>query len=446
MPGAAESGLFGVGFHRREGGEGLTAWLGLPPEGVRARLAAFRALGMDEVVVLSTCERLEIYGTGPLREVVAFLRRSLPDRSPAIWLGRAAVVHLFRVAAGLDSTAVGEAEILGQVRDALAIAREAGTLGPVLGPLLERALALGRAVRAQTELGRLPISLATLAVQEAQRRIPLEGKRILIAGAGTMGAQIAHAILRYRPVRIRVLSRTLERARALAEPIGGEAGTLTDLAPGLVQADVAFFALAAPQPVLSAPDLQVIAAARGGAPLWLVDLGAPPNVDPNGVLPPAIHRICLEDLQALSAQHRERMAEAIARAEGMVREAVEEWERWWRDRQVGPLIAQMQQHADALRRQELEWLWPKLGELTPPQRARIEQFAHRLVQKLLHVQIAGLKEMARDPHVLQRLQTLWDQKESARVEIPSTASGPPEIFNHGASDGSPTPLPHRHTR
>ncbi|WP_322801615.1 glutamyl-tRNA reductase [Thermoflexus sp.] len=404
----ADAGLFGIGFHRREGLEGLAAWLGLPPEEVRERLAAFRALGMREGVVLSTCERLEIYGVGPLEEAVAFLRRSLPGRFPVLWVGRAVAVHLFRVAAGLDSTAVGETEILGQIRSALAIAREVGAAGPILGPLLERALALGRAVRARTELGRLPVSLATLAVQEVHRRISLEGKRVLVAGAGTMGTQIAHALLRYRPAPIRVLSRTPERARALAEQVGGEAGTLMNLTADLIRVDVAFLALATPRPILSAPDLQGIIAARGGAPLWLVDLGAPPNVGLDGPLTPGVHCIRLEDLQALNARYRERMAEAIARAEEMVAEAVREWERWWRGRQVGPVIAQLQRRADALRRQELEWLWPKLGELTPTQRARIEQFAHRLVQKLLHLQMMGLKGMAEDPYAFQRLRVLWE--------------------------------------
>lgn len=414
---AAESLLFGVGFHRREISEGLTAWLGLPPEEVRERLAAFQALGMIEVVMLSTCERLEVYGVGPLQEAVAFLRRSLLDRSPTIWLGRAAAIHLFRVAAGLDSTAVGEAEILGQVREALVIAREVGTVGPILGRLLERALALGRAIRARTGLGRLSLSLATLAVQKIHHQISLEGKRALVVGAGTVGTQIAHAVLRHRPAQIRVLSRTLERARALAEQVGGEAGTLTDLIPSLVWADVIFLALAVSQPVLSAPDLQAIAVARPGTPLWVVDLGAPPNVDPNGPMPLEIHRICLEDLQTISAQHRERMAEAIARADRMVAEAVEEWERWWHGRRIGPLIAQLQRHVDALQQQELEWLWPKLGELTPAQRARIEQFAHRLAQKLLHLQITGLKAIAEDPSALQRFWALVGPNQRDEEEV-----------------------------
>ncbi|MFN3928290.1 MAG: glutamyl-tRNA reductase [Thermoflexus sp.] len=402
-----ESVLFGAGFHRREGLEGLTAWLGLPPEEVRERVLAFRALGMSEIVVLSTCERLEIYGVGPLREAIAFLRRSIADRSPTIWIHRAAAVHLFRVAAGLDSTAVGEAEILGQVRDALAIAREVGTVGPILGPLFERALALGRAVRAQTDLGRHPLSLAALAVQEAHHQIPLQGKKILIVGAGTVGTQIAHALRRYQPAQIRVLSRTLERARTLADQVGGAAGTLTDLMPSLVQVDVAFMALSSPQPVLSVSDLHTVAMIRAGVPLWLVDLGAPPNVEPDEAPPPGIHRIRLEDLKTLSAQYQKRIAEAIARAEGMVEEAVREWEQWWWGRQVGRLIAQLQQRVAALREQELEWLRPKLGELTPAQQARIEQFAHRLIQKLLHPPIVGLKQMANDPQAVRWFQMLW---------------------------------------
>ncbi len=403
--------LFGLGFHRREGLEGLTAWLGLPPEGVREQLTALRALGLAEVIVLSTCERLEVYGVGPLAATVAYWRQLLSGRSPTIWIGRAAVVHLFRVAAGLDSTAIGEAEILGQVREALALARATGTVGSILGSLMERALAVGRAVRAQTALGSSAASLAVLAVQEIQRRLPLEGKRVLIAGAGTMGAQIARGLLRRRPARLWVLSRRLERARALADAVGGEAGTLKDLLAILVQADVAFLALAAPQPVLSTSDLRAVAAARAGAPLWLADLGAPPNVELNGRMPSEIHLIRLEDLQALSAQRREAMMMAIAQAERMVREAVQEWEEWWQARQLGPLIAQLQARAGMLRQQELEWLWPKLGALTPAQRARIEQFAHRLAQKLLHPQIVSLKAMAEEPSALQRFRSLWGLEE-----------------------------------
>ncbi len=404
---AQGSGLFGVGFHRREGWAGPVPWFGLPPEGVRGLLGAFQDLGIYEAVVLSTCERLEVYGVGALEAAAAFLRRQAAGRSPAIWIHRAAAAHLFRVAAGLDSTAVGEAEILGQIREALAIARAAGTVGPVLGPLFERALALGRAVRARTAFGRSPLSLALLAVREVHRRFPLEGRSVLVVGAGTMGAQIAHAVRRCRPARLEVLSRTRERACALAEQVGGVAGTLQELRPRLIRADVAFFALAAPQPVLSGADLRAIAAAREGVPLWLMDLGAPPNLGPDDPDLPGIHVIRLEDLQPLRALHQAQLAEAIAQAEAMVDAAVHEWERERHRRAVGPWIAQLRQRVEAIRQQELEWLWPKLGDLTPQQRARIEQFAHRLLQKVLHAPTVGLKRMADDPRALRWFQMLW---------------------------------------
>jgi glutamyl-tRNA reductase len=254
------------------------------------------------------------------------------------WTGSTAVRHLFRVVAGLDSTTVGEPEILGQVREALTLAREAGTVGAILGPLFDRAIALGREVRSRTDLGRFPSSLAALAVQEIRERVGLAGKRILVVGAGTMGSAVVRAVGRDRPLRLRVLSRTLERARQLAEPAGGEAGTLTDLISSLIEADVAFMALAVPQPILSRPELHAVAHGRGAAPadpLWLVDLGAPPNVDPQAELPPSIHRIGLEDLQARGNARRQRLEAAIAQAEAMVEAAVREWEAAQRSRAVG---------------------------------------------------------------------------------------------------------------
>lgn len=399
--------VFGVGFHRRGGTQELEPWLGLPSERVRALVVALRSAGMAEGMVLSTCERLEIYGVGPVEAAVAFLGSLVPAHSLKVWIHREAVRHLFRVAVGLDSTAVGESEILGQVREALAIAREAGAIGPILGPLVERALALGRAVRAQTGLGQTALSLATLAVRALRHQVVLEGKSVLVAGAGTIGAQIAQAVRRQGPARLWVISRRWERARALADAVGGEAGTLEDLASLLAQVDVAFMALAAPQSVLSAPLLEAIMVARSGAPLWLVDLGAPPNVDANGVSLPGLHLIRLEDLQALSQPHRERIAEIVARAEAMVEAAVREWERWCQARSAGPWIAQLQRRAEAIRQQELAWLWPKLGDLSPAQRARIEQFAHRLVQKLLHPQILALKAIAQDPEWGPHLAALW---------------------------------------
>jgi glutamyl-tRNA reductase len=403
--------IFGVGTHRRANVS--AGGFGFPPEQVRAWLSALRAGGLPEAVVLSTCERLEIYGVGAADVAAAFLQQALGMGSPLAltrWTGSTAVRHLFRVAAGLDSTAVGEPEILGQVREALTLAREAGTVGAILGPLFDRAIALGREVRSRTDLGRFPSSLAALAVQEIRERVGLAGKRILVVGAGTMGSAVVRAVGRDRPLRLRVLSRTLERARQLAEPAGGEAGTLTDLISSLIEADVAFMALAVPQPILSRPELHAVAHGRGAAPadpLWLVDLGAPPNVDPQAELPPSIHRIGLEDLQARGNARRQRLEAAIAQAEAMVEAAVREWEAAQRSRAVGPLIARLERRAEAIRQQELAWLWPKLGELTPAQRARIEQFAHRLVRKLLHAPFIGLKQAAGDPQALALFQALW---------------------------------------
>jgi glutamyl-tRNA reductase len=177
-----------------------------------------------------------------------------------------------------------------------------------------------------------------------------------------------------------------------------------------MEADVAFMALAVPQPILSRPELHAVAHGRGAAPadpLWLVDPGAPPNVDPQAELPPSIHRIGLEDLQARGNARRQRLEAAIAQAEAMVEAAVREWEAAQRSRAVGPLIARLERRAEAIRQQELAWLWPKLGELTPAQRARIEQFAHRLVRKLLHAPLIGLKQAAGDPQALALFQALW---------------------------------------
>lgn len=405
--------LFGIGLRRQRLPEAFRGRWRLLEESADVLLRGLSGAGLAEAFLLLTCERIELYGVGldheAFRQLAQRLQAPPEELLPlqARWRDREAARHLFRVAAGLDSTAVGEPEILGQIRAAYRRARAAGTIGPVLGPLVEQALALGRKVRARTALGAGALSLGTLAVRAAHQRQPLTGRTVLIAGAGTMGTQIARAVRRYGPARLIVLSRTPARAQALAQEVGGEAGGLEGLRPALAQADCAFLALAAPQPILRRADLEWVRAQRGGTEPLLIDLGMPPNVESEE----GLHPLRLEDLQALAEAQRQRLAEAIVHAEALVEDAVRQWEAGWAGRRVAPLIATLQAQAERIRQQELAWAWPKLGDLTPAQRARIEQLTHRLVRKLLHTPLTQLRALAVDPQALALACRLWGLEE-----------------------------------
>ena len=345
-----------------------------------------------EGVVLSTCNRTEIYLAGGDADSA---RRALEaasgldlDRVLAVWEGDEAVDHLFRVSAGLDSLVPGEGEILGQVRLAYEQALTAGATGPVLNRLFEDALHAGKRVRTEAKLAEMPESVAASAVDLAERALrSLERKRALIFGAGRM-SELAARDLRTRGAEVVVSSRTLESAQELAERVGGRAAPFDAVAVELIEADLVVSATRCPYPILHAEAVQSRA-----KPLVLIDIAVPRDLDP------AIGELegcTLYDIDALGEGLVGR-EEDVREAERIVAEETARFREWLRSRSAAPAIAALRRRAEEIRAEELARAEPRLAELSDRERKTVETLTSQIVNKLLHAPTVRAKESGSEP-------------------------------------------------
>jgi glutamyl-tRNA reductase len=346
------------------------------------RVAAELASGGGETVVLSTCNRTEVYAVGadagrPFREAgIEGAVYRLHDE--------AAALHLFRVAAGLDSMVPGEGEILGQVRQAF----EAGAPGPVLDRVFRQALHAGKKVRAQTAIAESPASISAAAAALAQQVFgDLTGRRIVLVGAGKVSEQAARNLLSRGADIAVVANRTLDRAEELAGQLGAEPLALDDLPAQLELADVVVSSTSAPGFVLTAADLP----ARRGRPLFLIDLAVPRDLDPE------IHRLedCylydVDDLEAVVAESLAGRRQEAERAEEIVAGEAERFRAWQASLDVVPAIASLRARVEAIQAAELAKVGRRLSE---EERRAVESATAQIVNKLLHLPIVRMKEAA----------------------------------------------------
>jgi glutamyl-tRNA reductase len=349
-----------------------------------------------EAVCLSTCNRTELYVVGPEAEARALdalvtVSGLPPDElRPVVYrlTDEAAALHLFRVAAGLDSLVPGEGEILGQVRSAF----EAGATGPVLDRLFRQALHAGKKVRAETAIAESPASVSAAAAALVQQVFgQLDGCRVLLVGAGHV-AELAARSLAARGARIAyVANRSPHRAAELAGRFGSE-GIGIDAAAGVLgEVDVVVSSTGSPGRVLERADIDAALGARKGRPLFLIDLAVPRDLDP------AIHELddCylydIDDLESVVASSLAGRRREAARAEAIVAEEAESFRDWQASREVVPAIASLRAHAEEIRAAELERM---RGRLSTSDQEVLESITSRIVEKLLHLPTVRLKEAA----------------------------------------------------
>jgi glutamyl-tRNA reductase len=366
-----------------------------------------RLAGDDaEAVVLSTCNRTEIYlvhgdeETAAARayaELSTLAGMTETELAPSLYMltDDTAALHAFRVAAGLDSLIPGEAQILGQVKGAYELAKTAETAGPVLHRLFRQALRVGRRVRNETAIGENPASISSAAAELAERVFgSLEGRRILILGAGKM-SDLATVNLVSRGVEsVFVANRSVERAERLAARFGGRAVGLDEVERELEHADVVVASTSARGYVLSAAQVERAMATRRGRPIFFVDIAVPRDVDP------AVNEIegCyLYDVDDLDRVVEESVAgrkgEAV-RAEAIVVEESQAFRDWHLSLDVVPAIASLRALAESIRETELERAEGRLGTLSPSQRRAVESLTAQIVNKLLHPPTVRMKEAA----------------------------------------------------
>jgi glutamyl-tRNA reductase len=361
-----------------------------------------------EVVVLSTCNRTEVYAVaerfhGAHTDILEFLCEtsglSADDITPHLYsqFDDDAVVHLFEVAAGIDSAVLGETEIVGQVRDAWDFAMKQGTSRSTLNLLFRYALESGKRARTETGISRSTASVAHAAVEMAEEILgTLSGKRVLVVGAGEMGEGVAGALSRAGTESITVLNRTAARAEALAEKIGARVSDFESLETELITADVVLACTGAGGVII---DHELMTRVRNGVstPLLVVDIALPRDVAASVAELPGV---TLRDLDHLS-DWAQRGIDKRASEVGQVREIIgEEVQRFLLDqtqRQAAPLVAQLREVVESIRTAEMERFESALSAMTPEQRELVESISHGIINKMLHAPSVRLREAAGTP-------------------------------------------------
>ena len=363
--------------------------------------------GLRELVILSTCNRVELYADVPsyhagflsLKRLLCESRDVDPDALAEPLYShfeQQAVEHLFSVASGLDSMVLGEQQIHSQVRDALRRADAEGATGRGLKALFHSAARAGRRVQTETTLGAAPDALVEEAVAIASRELGgLEGRAVVVIGAGQMSAITVKHVRRHGAGPVRILNRNLERARALAERTSADHGGLAALHDSLAEADLVVSATGAAGFVVHEGTVRraIELGGRGQQrPLVFLDLAVPRDVDPDAASLPGVHIIDIETLKRWLADRDAVGAAETARANAIIEEEVRRFAIRRRSDRLAPVIRALRQRGDAVMAGELERFGTHLSDLTPDEREAVEALARGIVSKLLHDPIVQLKE------------------------------------------------------
>jgi glutamyl-tRNA reductase len=361
---------------------------------------------LSEAVVLSTCNRTEAYviaerfhgGYEDVRDFFSELAFLAPEELGDhlyVHYDEAAVRHLFAVAAGLDSAVLGEGEILGQVAEAWSMAREEGSAGASLNLLFRLALEAGKRVRTETAISRGITSVAQAAVAMAANRLgTLEGRRVLLLGAGEMGEGMALALASAGTGEVVVANRTSANAEALAARVGGRAARLLDLPAELAGADLLLTSTGATSIMVEHGDLETVMANRAGRPLLIVDIAVPRDVDPSAADLDGVTLLDMDDLRRFVEVGLSGRQRAASQARVILDEELERYLAVTSAREVAPLVAAMRERAEQVRLSELERFAGRLDQLDDRERAAVEALTKGIVAKLLHEPTVRLKDAA----------------------------------------------------
>jgi glutamyl-tRNA reductase len=385
--------------------------LALESDKVREILADLAGTGvLAEAMILATCNRVEVYG---LAEVPGDARRAVFNRlggqrgfgpeaiEPMLYTKTEdeAVLHVFRVAASLDSMILGEPQILGQVKEAFAVAQSAGTVGPVLHALMSQAFGVAKKVRTETEVGRLAVSVPFAAVELARKIFgSLEQKAVLLLGAGEMSELAARHLIDHGASPVYVVNRTWSRAQELARAFAGIAVRFEDFGSTMALVDIVIASTAAPEPLVRASAVREVLHARRERPLFFIDIGVPRNVEPR--VNELGNAFCydIDDLRSVvEANLRERQREA-QRALGIVEREVERFGARLAELEVVPTIVSLREKLEAIRRAELDKALGRLPAADEETRRVMEALSQSIVNKVLHAPTVKLRDSSRAGH------------------------------------------------
>ncbi|MFW2390372.1 MAG: glutamyl-tRNA reductase [Polyangiales bacterium] len=362
--------------------------------------------GFDEALLISTCNRVELYATSAnpaeaARRAKQALAQRLdhPEANDVLYQERGADVvrHVFRVASSLDSLVVGEPQILGQVKEAYDAAKGAGTMGTLLGRCFTQAFATAKRVRNETGIAEGTVSVSSIACELAKKIFGnLEGRRTLLLGAGEMGESAARS-LRQTGTNLHVINRSEERAQKLAMECGGRAVPYERLSTELAEADVVIASTASPKFILTPGLMKGVVRSRRHRPLFVIDIAVPRDVDPRVGNMDNVFVYDVDDLQQVAEENLSVRAREAAQAEGIIEQEVEAFLNWRRSLELAPTIVALRKRFGQIAEEELRRTLPRLDGTSPEDRAVLEAMGRSLVNKLLHQPMTQLKAGAGEP-------------------------------------------------
>jgi glutamyl-tRNA reductase len=411
MSDGREARLLVLGWDFRGASGAVRDRVAFTSEEVREGLRRLLGRGLvSESVIVSTCHRSEIYGVaegnGVGEELTRFisdwrgLERDVLEKAAFRRSGADAARHLFRVAAGLDSMALGESEVLGQVRQALSIARETGSSRAVLHRLFESAVRAGKRVRTETEISVHPLSIASIAVELANKVFgELSEQTVLLLGAGETGTLFARHILEAGVRHLKIANRTPERAEHLAARVGALPVAWESVKRELPSADVVVGTTASPEPVVLRTDVEAAMRLRKGRPMFFLDLAMPPDIEPEvrGIY--NVFAYDLDGLEDVAAENRRRRVREVPRVEEILEEELARFLAWFGNLSVIPTVTDLKRRFEEIRDRELE-------RFAPADRERLRPLADSIVAKLLHEPMRRLKNETDAARKLERLEAV----------------------------------------
>jgi glutamyl-tRNA reductase len=362
---------------------------------------------VDEVAILSTCNRTEVYlsadDPAAAAEAAAAYITLDSDLAPYIqtWEEMAAAEHLFRVSSGLESQVLGEPQVLAQVRDALETTQRLGTAGPNLSSLFRAAISCARQARAGTALGRINVSIGSEAIRAAATALgSLAGRSALLVGGGEIGRLVAEELRHEKVGKLFIANRTESVATELAAQFKATPARLADVPRLLRVVDVVISCTSARHYVLTPEDLSSELLTQRVQPLQIFDLAIPRDVDPAVASTPGV---ALHDLDSLlSVGLEERWDEDVRAMEAVIAAEVQEFTAWYLTRRVAPVIASLRRHVEAVSEQELQRVAPRLAGLTDREREAVESLTNRLIDKMFHHLVLRLRLAAQtDPKLVE---------------------------------------------
>ncbi len=382
----------------------------------------------QECVLLSTCNRMEIYAVfSEIEEGYIHLLRILSDVCAIALLelevhsyhfvDEQAVSHLYGVACGLFSLVPGESQIQGQVVEALEIAQGGGYAGPITSALFRGAVVAGKRARSETGISRNAASVSLVAVQLAKKLFPtFQEACILLVGSGKMSELTAHHLCDNGAQQLIIINRTPLHAIDLAKRFGGLHRSFKELTTSLVEADVVISSTTAPRALITLEMMQEVMERRTGRQLLLIDIALPRDVDPAVAEMPGVHLFNLDDLELFVNEGIRLRRQEVEQVQEIILQEVNAFKRWLSSLSVVDAISALRQHADMLRQQELMRTLQRLPALTQHETAVIQELTTRIVNKLLHIPMLRLKDAAVEGHehmYSEALRYLFDLKEQA---------------------------------